>query len=79
MKQKRIPKHHQKRLIALSTYIRELRFAQNLTIEELSQQSNVHRNTIQRAENTHNMTILTVFELADALDINISELFQICD
>ncbi len=79
MKQHRIPNHHQKRLIALSTYLRELRFAENLTIEELSQQINIHRNTIQRAESAHNMTLLTVFELADALDISISELFQICD
>ena len=79
MKHKQIPKHHQKRLIAISTYLRELRFAEGMTQEELGHNLNLHRNTIQRAENGQNITLLSILELADALDINVSELFQICD
>jgi transcriptional regulator with XRE-family HTH domain len=76
MKQKRIPKHHHKRLLFLSTYFRELRFAEGMTQEELSHNLNLHRNTIQRAESGQNITLLSIFELADALDIRIKDLFQ---
>ena len=79
MKHKPISKHHQKRLIAISTYLRELRFAEGMTQEELSHNLNLHRNTIQRAESGQNITLISILELADALDISISELFQICD
>jgi DNA-binding XRE family transcriptional regulator len=67
---------NRKRLEYLSTFLRELRINSNLTQKELSQNLNLHRNSIIRAENNHNITLLTVFELADALDISLSELFQ---
>jgi DNA-binding XRE family transcriptional regulator len=47
-----------------------------MTQEELSHILNLHRNTIQRAENGQNITLLSIFELADALDISIKDLFQ---
>jgi transcriptional regulator with XRE-family HTH domain len=65
-----------KRLEYLSIYLRELRFNQGMTQAELSQQMNLHKNTILRAENARNLTLLSVFELADALDISPNELFQ---
>jgi len=67
---------NRKRLEYLSTFLRELRINNNLTQEELSRNLNLHRNSIIRAENAKNLTLLTVFELADALDISLSELFQ---
>ena len=67
---------NRKRLEYLGTYLRELRFNEGMTQKELSQNLNLHRNSIIRAENNHNITLLTVFELADALDISLSELFQ---
>lgn len=75
MKQKQIPAKHIKRLEYLSTYLRELRFAEGMTQQELSLNLNVHRNTIQRAENAKNLTLLSVFELSDALDISLKDLF----
>ena len=75
MQKKKITKNHKKRLEYLSTYFRELRFAEGLTQEELSKYVNVHRNTIQRAENADNITLLSTFELADALGIKIKDLF----
>ena len=67
---------NRKRLEYLGTFLRELRINSNLTQEKLSRNLNLHRNSIIRAENNHNITLLTVFELADALDISLSELFQ---
>lgn len=67
---------NRKRLEYLGTYLRELRFNEGMTQKELSQNLNLHRNSIIRAENAKNLTLLTVFELADALDISLSELFQ---
>jgi transcriptional regulator with XRE-family HTH domain len=79
MTKKVIPKHHQKRLDEISSYLRELRFSNGLTQQELSHNLKLHRNTIQRVENGKNTTLLTIFELADALDIGISEFLQICE
>ena len=79
MIRKPIPDQHQKQLEAISTYLRELRFSEGITQTELSQQMNLHRNTIQRAEGGKNMTLLTIFELADALDISPADIISIID
>lgn len=75
MYKRQIPLHHLKRLEYISTYFRELRYAEGLTQQELSQYMNLHRNTIVRAENAENITLLSLFELSDALDISIKDLF----
>lgn len=77
MSSKPIPDLHKKQLETISTYLRELRFSEGLTQTELSEKVSLHRNTIHRAENGGNTTLLTIFELADALDISASELFSI--
>jgi len=74
MSRKPVSNINRKRLLELSTFLRELRLNNNLTQQDLSNY-NLHRNTIIRAENNHNITLLTIFELADALDISLSELF----
>ena len=76
MSSKQIPEHHLKRLNAIGTFLRELRFNVGMSQQELSQNLNLHRNTIQRGENAQNLTLLSIFELADALNININQLFQ---
>lgn len=76
MYKKTIPDQHAKRLEYLSTYLRELRFSASLSQSELSQNLNLHRNSIIRAEHNYNMTLITLFEMADALDITLSDLFQ---
>ena len=72
---KTIPDQNQRRLEYLSTFLRELRLNEGKTQKELSQQMNLHRNTIIRAENAKNITLLSFFELTDALDISPRELF----
>ena len=79
MPHKSLTDQNRKRLEYLSTFLRELRLNEGMTQKELSQNLNLHRNTIIRVENNHNITILTVFELADALNISLSELFQDID
>ena len=74
---KPIPEQHQKKLNIIATYLRELRLNEGLTQRELSLSMNLHRNTVIRAENSKNLTLLTFFELADALDINPKELLDI--
>jgi transcriptional regulator with XRE-family HTH domain len=74
MSRKPVSNINRKRLLELSTFLRELRLNNNLTQQDLSNY-NLHRNTIIRAENNHNITLLTLFELADTLDISLSDLF----
>lgn len=76
MPNKPIPEQHLKRFEYVSIFLRELRLNSGLTQEELSQQMNLHRNSIIRVEKAKNITLLSLFELADALDISPKELFQ---
>ena len=61
--------------------LRELRRSQGLTQIALRKNLNSppHRNTISRAEAGKNISILTAFELADALDVEIKELFEMVE
>jgi len=81
MKARTITPENQKRLEILGMYIRELRINQGMTQIGLRDNLNSppHRNTIIRAEAGKNISILTVFELADALDVEIKELFEMVD
>jgi len=72
MAHKQISDHHQ-RFEYLSTYLRQYRINENLTQKDLSQ--TIHRNTIIRAENSKNITLLSLFELADALNLSLREIF----
>jgi transcriptional regulator with XRE-family HTH domain len=75
MSSKPIPEQHQKRLEYLSSFLREYRLNENLTQKDLSERLNLHRNTIIRAEAAKNITLISIFELADAFDIPVKELF----
>ena len=79
MSTKTLSDHNNKRLFLLSNFLREIRFAEGKTQEEVSRNLNLHRNTILRAENAKNVTLLTVFKIADEFDIPIYELFQEID
>jgi len=77
MKRKTIPENQRKRFAILSSYLREFGFAESLSQNELAQVTGLHRNTIINAEAGRNLTLLNIFELADALDITSSELFSL--
>jgi transcriptional regulator with XRE-family HTH domain len=73
---KAISEVHQKRLDLIASYLRELRFNENLTQKEISTDLNLHLNTIIRLENGHNMTLVSLFELCDYYQIAISQIFN---
>lgn len=76
MKNRKIPKEHQKKLIFIGALIREYRFSEGWTQEMLSEYCNLSRNTISRAENGGNVSVLTILEIADTLDIKLNDLFD---
>lgn len=60
---------------AISNFIRAYRIDSGITQQRLSEQSNLHRNTIINAESGKNITLMSLFELLDALDVSPEELF----
>lgn len=57
--------------------IKEIRLKKNMTQEELSQKSSISESYISELENNLKMpTILTLCKLAEALEVDISELYK---
>ena len=79
MKTQQIPEHHHKRLEILGIYLRELRYSEGKTLEQMCLEIPLHRNTLQRAETSKNITLGSLFILADFYDIRVSELLSIID
>lgn len=63
------------RLTAVKNFIKGYRIDSGITQQRLSEQSNLHRNTIINAESGKNITLSSLFELLDALDVSPEELF----
>ncbi|MCB0514720.1 MAG: helix-turn-helix transcriptional regulator [Chitinophagales bacterium] len=64
-------------LIQFGNKVREIRKERGLSQEELSFKSNLHRTyigMIERAEK--NITLINIEKIANALELNISELFS---
>lgn len=83
MKPEPIPEHHQKRLDErnelLGQHLKEIRFSEGMTQGQVSQEIALHRNTIIRAETGKNITLGSLFILADFYSIRVSELLAILD
>nr|WP_321487770.1 helix-turn-helix transcriptional regulator [uncultured Draconibacterium sp.] len=77
MKPKTIDTLHQKQLTNLGNLIREFRFSFGLTQKELGTRTNIHTRTIQRLESGKNITLLSIFKIADALEIGVNEIFEL--
>lgn len=75
---KEIQQYNKERLQAVSTFLKGYRINSGLSQLELSEVSEVHRNTIGRLESgiPKNITLLTVFEIADALELDINQIFM---
>ena len=64
-------------LVSLGETLRALRIERNLSQEELSLRTGVHRNYIGGIERAERQpTVSTMSKLADALDIPLSDLLQ---
>ena len=75
---KEIQEHNKERLISITSFLKWYRINSGISQQELSENADIHRNTILRYESTipKNLTLLTVFEIADALDLSLNEIFK---
>jgi transcriptional regulator with XRE-family HTH domain len=76
MKNMQIPNEHKNRLRYIGALIREYRFLEGWTQQMLGEYCSLSRNTISRIENGGNVSVLTILEIADTLDIRIPYLFE---
>ena len=74
---KEIEEHNKERLKAVTSFLKWYRINSGYSQQMLSECSDVHRNSIVRYESCipKNLTLLTVFEIADALEVNINQIF----
>ncbi len=75
MIKKTYPQEYCKKLDNLSALIKEYRLANGYTQIELAENLNLHRNTLSRAEGAKNVTVLTLIELCEKLQLDMKELF----
>jgi transcriptional regulator with XRE-family HTH domain len=76
MKQKSLPDKNHKGLTELGCYLREIRFTYGLSLNEVAKATNLHQNSISRAEHGFNITLNTLAELADYYQISFHDLFS---
>ena len=69
------PQEYHEKLKNIASLIREYRLANGYTQIELAEHLNLHRNTLSRAERGENLTLLTLIELCETLELDMSELF----
>ena len=75
---KEIQQHNKERLQAISAFLKEYRINSGYTQKILSEYSDVHRNSIILIEDIdlpHPPNIMTIFKLADAMELNINQIF----
>lgn len=77
MKRKEILHHNKERLQEVQSFLKMYRINNGYSQMELSETSSIHRNTIVRFESQHpqNMTLLTIFEIADAMELDVNQIF----
>lgn len=77
MNTKEIKEHNKERFQAISAFLKEYRISNGYSQSDISEAARVSRNTIVRMESScpENLTLLTVFEIADALELDINQIF----
>lgn len=77
VKTKEIPEHNKERLQAITAFMKEYRIGNGYSQLEVSDSANISRNTIVRMESScpENLTLLTVFEICDALELDVNQIF----
>jgi transcriptional regulator with XRE-family HTH domain len=75
MIKKTYPEEYHKKLGSIAGLIREYRINNGYTQMELAEYLDLHRNTLSRAENGRNITLLSLLELADTLGVDLVDLF----
>jgi len=74
---KEIQPQNKDRLLAVQSFLKWYRINSGYSQQELSEFSEVHRNTISRYESQSpsNLNLLTVFAIADALELDVNQIF----
>ncbi len=75
MTRKTYPKEYYKKLYNIAALIKESRLSSGYSQLELAENLNLNRNTLSRAEGAKNITVLTLIELCETLELDMSELF----
>lgn len=75
MKKKPYPQEYYKKLKLIGSLIREYRVNSGYSQIQLAENLNLARNSLSRAERGHNYQILNLIEIAETLEIDLSELF----
>lgn len=77
MSKRKIPDYHSKRFEDITGFVRNYRINDGLTQAEFSDMSETHFNTVQRFEaGDKNITLVTLFNFIDAMDMTLSEFFE---
>jgi transcriptional regulator with XRE-family HTH domain len=77
MSKRIITQHQKKRMEEISLFIKNFRINDGLTQSDFSKLSEIHHNTIQRFEaGNKNITISTLFNMIDAMEMSLSEFFE---
>ncbi len=77
MSKRKIPEYHLKRVQEITGFIRNYRINERLTQAKFSDLSETHVNTLQRFEaGDKNITLVTLFNFVDAMDMTLAEFFE---
>ena len=63
----------------LGVFLKELRINYGMTQQDLTNEYNIPRSVIQRIERGDNINVETLFHITSALNIELSQLFQMLD
>ena len=75
MANKTYPKEYYEKLESIASLLREYRINSGYSQVELAEYLNLHRNTLSRAERGANITVLSLIELCETLELDLKELF----
>ena len=76
--QRQLTKSNERRLSSIGTYLREWRFSEGMTREQVSNEIKIHRHTLRRIEKgIGGYNIVHVFELADYFGVSPEEVISI--
>ncbi len=77
MNKKTYPQEYYKKLETIAGLIREYRINNGYSQMELAESLNMHRNTLSRVERGFDYHLLNLIEIAETLEIDLSELFYV--
>jgi len=71
-----IPEHHFKRIEEISQFIKNWRINEGLSQAEFASMAELHPNSIHNLEIGKNVTLSTLLNCIDAMDLKLSQFFE---